>query len=91
MNTIEDTIKIAVREAVHEAMAELPKAEPPDNKRVMSVKDAAEVAHVGTATIYEWIARADCDFAYPVGRNKKILRHKFLAWLERQAGGGVKE
>lgn len=91
MNTIENLIEDAVARGMAKVLADLPKADLPDDKRVMSVKEAAKLADVSTGTVYDWIGREDCDFAYPVGRNKKILRHKFLAWLDRQARGGVSE
>ncbi len=90
MQTIEDTIKAAVRDAVREVLAEQQAAPAiPKGPPSMSVKEAAAIVGVSVPVMYEISHRDDFPACLTVGRKRVILRHKLFEWMERQAGGGV--
>lgn len=86
MQTIEETIKTAVRDAVREVLAEQKAPPVVEGSPALSIKETSAEYGISTTTLYQWIHRADCDFVIQVGRNNKILRHKFVAYLDRRAG-----
>ena len=85
--TIENMIEEAVTRGVSKALASFQPPTEPQGPPVLSVKEAAQIAKVSAATVYDWTHIQGIDWCIPVGRNKKILRHRFMTWLERQAEG----
>ncbi|MDL2236092.1 helix-turn-helix domain-containing protein [Christensenellaceae bacterium OttesenSCG-928-L17] len=55
------------------------------NDYLINSEEAAKLARTSIPTIHQWTRRADFDALLQVGRRKLIIRHKFIAWLERAA------
>ena len=82
---VESALKDMMKEAVREVLAEQRPPSPViEGPPAMSIKQAAAEYGLAECTLRNWVHRADCDFVIKVGRNHKILRHKFVPWLERQ-------
>ena len=93
MPTIDESYKEAMREVLREELPVilpqiLPQLLPQlvdDGPFAISVEKAAEIANVCKPTVYDWLNMQSCDFCLPVGRKKNVLRHRFIAFLERLA------
>ena len=55
-------------------------------KYSMTVVEAATMLGVSKPIMYDITERADFTALVRIGRRKIILRHKFMEWLESQAG-----
>lgn len=84
--TMETIFKDMVKEALREVLSEHRPPPVVEGPPAMSIKETSAEYGFSPGTLYRWIHRDDCDFVIQVGRNHKILRHKFVAYLERQAG-----
>lgn len=89
MQTIESIIENTVRRVMNEVLAEHKPSPVVEGPPALTVKQAAKIVGCSDATMYQIIHRADFDAAIRVGRSIKVLRHKLLAWMERQADGEV--
>ena len=87
--SIEEVIKTAVKEAVLEAMggqkaANAPMYTPPE-KPMLSTAEAAKHLGIPQSAVIAMTHRADCDFCVVDGSRRRILSHRLMAYMERQA------
>jgi excisionase family DNA binding protein len=78
---IRDEVRRAVREEVRAALAEARGAVQPDTE-FLTVKDAASLAQVSTATVRAWVQRGHLP-CHRTGRLWRIRKDQLLSFLER--------
>ena len=54
-----------------------------DNFEVLTAKDIAKFLKVSPATAYEIMERDDFP-TIRIGRNKRVMAHEFINWIENQ-------
>ena len=54
-----------------------------NNFEVLTAQDIAKILKVSRATAYEIMERNDFPIIR-IGRNKRVMAHEFVAWIENQ-------
>lgn len=56
-----------------------------NEKIALSAAEAAQLVGISRSLMYQWLQRADCDFAFTIGGRRLISRSRLESWIERQA------
>jgi excisionase family DNA binding protein len=83
LEALADSIAAKVADRIQQRETKAPTPE----KTVLTTKEAAEFLNCSTTYIRQLMHRDDCDFYINVGRTKRILAHKFYAWLDKTGTG----
>jgi excisionase family DNA binding protein len=54
------------------------------DKSNLTVREAAEYYHIGTATLRKMIAQPDCDYVFVVGNKHLIMKKEFEKYMRRE-------
>jgi excisionase family DNA binding protein len=54
-----------------------------DNFEILTAQDIAKILKVSRSTAYEIMERNDFP-TIRIGRNKRVMSHEFMTWLEAQ-------